>query len=252
MRLFTRVLMKREGARHYPPHASSAATVSVHVRDLAQLFNSLDPSPFWDRDLDPEAAQFIEEEFSEKLSAETWHLHVHAQEGIALAADLQAAVEHYYERLANSARRSLRDEMRLGQLALLGGAAIFLLSMTARGIVKSLLPGGAPRLLDEGLIILAWLALWRPAEWLVYGWIAPYRKRRLYERLAAIRVSVRLEAARVEAANAGGSTAPAPARKELPKDDLARHPFATVRVLEEAVIGPLLRGRGKARTAARR
>ncbi len=207
MRLPTRVLMKREGARrHTAPHAASAATVSVHVRDLAQLFNSLDPSPFWDRDLDPEAAQFIEEEFSDKLSAETWHLHVHAQEGVALAADLQAAVEHYYECLANSARR-LRDEMRLGRLALLGGAAIFLVSMTARGILMSLLTGGAPRLLDEGLIILAWLALWRPAEWLVYGWIAPYRKRRLYERLAAIRVSVRFEAARAEAANAGAGTA---------------------------------------------
>jgi hypothetical protein len=31
---------------------AGTATVSVHVRDFAQLFNSLDPSPFWDRDLD--------------------------------------------------------------------------------------------------------------------------------------------------------------------------------------------------------
>jgi hypothetical protein len=218
MRFPTHVLGRREGAKHHAAsHAASAATVSIHVRDVAQLFNSLDPSPFWDRDLDPEAAQFIEEEFSDKLSADTWHLHVHAQEGAALAADLQSAVEHYYERLASSARRRLRDEMRLGQLALLGGIAIFLLSMAARGVLTRVLPGGAPRLLDEGLIILAWLALWRPAESLVYGWIAPYRKRRLYERLAAIRVSVRPETARVEAvrvegAHANASATPAPAR----------------------------------------
>jgi hypothetical protein len=30
------------------------------------MFNSLDPAPFWDRDLDREAAGFIEEEFSDK------------------------------------------------------------------------------------------------------------------------------------------------------------------------------------------
>lgn len=173
---------------------ASAATVSIHVRDLAQLFNSLDPSPFWDRDLDHEAAQFIEEEFNEKRSAQIWHLHVYTSAGQALAADLQSAVEHYYERLASSARRHLHEETRLGQLALLGGIAIFLLSMTARTILSRTLPGGAPRILDEGLIILAWLVLWRPAETLVYDWVPLYRRRRLYERLAAIRVSVRTEA----------------------------------------------------------
>lgn len=183
------------GRHRAAQRAASAASVSIHVRNVAQMFNSLDPSPFWDRDLDREAAEFIEEEFGEKLSARSWHLHVHAQEGAAVAADLQAAVEHYYERLATSTRHRLRNEMRVGQLALLGGIAIFLLSMTIRGILGGLMRGGAPRLLDEGLIILAWLALWRPAESLVYGWVPLYRKRRLYERLAAVRVSVRTETA---------------------------------------------------------
>jgi hypothetical protein len=53
--------------------SGSAATVSINVRDLAQLFNSFDPSPLWDRDLDRVAAEFIEEEFRDKQSAEVWH-----------------------------------------------------------------------------------------------------------------------------------------------------------------------------------
>jgi hypothetical protein len=48
----------------------NSATVNIHVRDLSQMFNSLDPSPFWDRDLDRAAAEFIEEEFSEKAAAD--------------------------------------------------------------------------------------------------------------------------------------------------------------------------------------
>ncbi len=176
--------------RHRSTHHESAATVSIHVRHLAQMFNSLDPSPFWDRDLDREAASFIEEEFSEKRSARVWHLHVHASEGAELATDLQAALEHYYERLAASARRRLREQLKLGQLALLGGVGIFLLSMTAQRFLARAFQGDTPRMLDEGLIILAWLALWRPAESLVYEWVPLYRHRRLYERLTAIRVSV--------------------------------------------------------------
>jgi hypothetical protein len=181
----------KPAARH---RTTGAATVSIHVRALGQLFNSLDPSPFWDRDLDPEAAEFIEEEFSTKRSAEVWNLHVHASEGAVLATDLQAAIEHYYERLAGTTRLQQREQMRLGQISLVGGLVIFLLSMTARGLLAHVFPGRAPRMIDEGLIVLAWVALWRPAESLVYGWVPLYRKRRLYQRLAAIRVSVRMEA----------------------------------------------------------
>jgi len=186
-------------ARRLPPArqrqrgraAGSAASVSIHVRDLAQMFNSLDPSPFWDRDLDRTAAEFIEEEFREKRSAELWHLHVFAQEGAASVEDLQTAVESYYGRQASSAQNAMREHMRMAELALVGGLLIFLLAMGAREILKSAL-GALPPTVNEGLIILAWLALWRPAEALVYEWVPLYRKRRLFERLAGIHVTVRM------------------------------------------------------------
>lgn len=173
---------------------SGSATVSIHVRDAARLFNSLDPSPFWDRDLDRDAAAFIEEEFSDKPAADAWHLNVHVHDGGALGSDLQAAIENYYDRLASSVRRQLREHLLMGQLGLLAGIAIFLLSMGARELLRGSVHE-LPRILDEGLIILAWLALWRPTEVLAYEWVPLYRKRRLYRRLAGIRVAIRPEPA---------------------------------------------------------
>lgn len=195
-------MKKARGARR----GASSATVSIHVRDLAQLFNSLDPSPFWDRDLDRDAAAFIEEEFSEKRSADVWHLNVHVHEGASLGRDLQAAIENYYERLASSARHAVREHLLTGQLALLGGIAVFLVCMGARQLLQGMWRE-LPRVLDEGLIILAWLALWRPAEVLAYEWVPLYRKRRLYERLAAIRVAIRSEPATGGATHARPGTA---------------------------------------------
>jgi hypothetical protein len=186
MKITLQKLFRRRGPQR------GSATVRIHVRNLAQMFNSLDPSPFWDRDLDRTAAEFIEDEFREKLAAHTWHLNVHTLDGAELAGDLQAAVEHYYERLAVSARVNLRENIRAGELALLAGLAIFLVCMTARQVLSGVLHG-VPRILDEGLIILAWLALWRPTEALAYEWVPLYRRRRLYERLAGIRVTVRSE-----------------------------------------------------------
>jgi hypothetical protein len=34
-------------------------TIEVHVTELQQLFNAIDPSPFRERDLDPNAEEFI-------------------------------------------------------------------------------------------------------------------------------------------------------------------------------------------------
>lgn len=188
--------------RHHGRRSGSTATVNIHVRELAQLFNSLDPSPFWDRDLDRVAAEFIEDEFRDKQFAHVWHLHVHVVGGDTSSTDLQAAIENYYGRLANSSRIALREHLWMGQLALFGGLTIFLLSMGAREILSGLL-GRLPPILDEGLIILAWLALWRPAEALIYGWVPFYRNRRLFERLAGIQVSVRVAAPTVSGSHPG-------------------------------------------------
>lgn len=53
-------------ARRGEHHKRSVATVRIHIHDLTQLYNSLDPSPFWERDLDRHAAEFIEGEFLER------------------------------------------------------------------------------------------------------------------------------------------------------------------------------------------
>ncbi len=151
------------------------------------MFNSFDPSPFWDRDLDQSAAEFIEGEFRDRRRAEHWALNVHAHEGRASAADLQAAIERYYERLVVSSRLQGREQFRVGEIALAAGLAVFAICITLQTTLRDLPPA-----VDQGLIVLAWVALWRPIETLAYGWVPQYSRRRLYERLRRVRVTVRI------------------------------------------------------------
>src|SRR5690348_654938 len=50
-----------DGSRHSAgdPLPPRCAVIEVHLAELKQLFNSIDPSPFRDRDLDPKAEEFI-------------------------------------------------------------------------------------------------------------------------------------------------------------------------------------------------
>lgn len=61
---------------------------------------------------------------------------------------------------------------------MIAGVGVFLLSMSLRSMLGGLL-GTLPQILDEGLIILVWLALWRPAEVLLHGWVPLRRKQQL-------------------------------------------------------------------------
>src|SRR5246127_529012 len=52
---------EHDGNRHSAgdPLPPKCAVIEVHVAELKQLFNSIDPSPFRNRDLDPKAEEFI-------------------------------------------------------------------------------------------------------------------------------------------------------------------------------------------------
>jgi hypothetical protein len=183
-------------APHAPPaphHAhKEASTVHVHVRRLGQLFNSLDPAPFRERDLDPSAGEFIEDEFSDKPRDRSWVLEVSTEEEQNFdTKDVHSAVTTYYERMVASTSKKIRDKAWIGQWALLIGVAVFLACMLLRGLLAQHLASGAPRLLDEGLIVLAWVALWIPVEQFFYDLAPLFRERRFYRRLAQVRVHVR-------------------------------------------------------------
>ena len=46
------------------------------------------------------------------------------------------------------------------------------------------------RFLEEGLIIVGWVANWKPLEIFLYDWWPLARRRNLYRRLAAAKVTV--------------------------------------------------------------
>ncbi len=175
-----------------PGHPVS--TVSVRVKGLGQLFNSLDPSPFWDQDLDKEAAEFIEAEFRDKPRDRPWVLNIATTDAGGYSEhDVQEAIKHYYQRSADSIRRQTRERYRTGRMALVLGVGVFVACMAGRQLLGGLFTDGAPLVIGEGLIVLAWIALWLPTEHFVYD-IAPLiRERKFFHKLSQLRVHVRIE-----------------------------------------------------------
>lgn len=169
------------------------ARIEVRLRDLAQLFNSLDPSPFIDRDLDADAEDFIVSWARELPHHGDLELVVHLATPAEpdRAAGVQQAVQHYFESRAAMKRAELRLLLRRGRVSLVIGL-LFLAACFGLGLLlRPMLPAGWADFAELGLHIVGWVAMWRPLETYLYDWWPVRSDMRLMQRLARMSVTLR-------------------------------------------------------------
>jgi hypothetical protein len=169
--------------------------IEVRVRDLRQLFNEMDPSPFRDQDLAPDAEEFIVDWAREAPRDAPLGLVVYVEDPAADlaggAALLRDAVQRYFRRRAEVARHRLRELFRRGRISLAIGLAALALATGLANAIAGVVAGDLGRLLREGLVIGGWVAMWRPLEVFLYDWWPIRAEARRFDRLAAM--PVRLE-----------------------------------------------------------
>lgn len=164
--------------------------MTLQLRDLAQLFNSMDPSPFHDRDLDADAEEFIVGWASELSSRHELELTIHitTPPPPERAALVEEAVHHYFGHRAEMKQREFRQLMRRGRTSLLVGLA-FLSGCLMTGELLAVIGHGTfSKIVKEGLTIGGWVAMWRPLQIYLYDWWPLLEERGVLERLSRMRV----------------------------------------------------------------
>ncbi len=172
----------------------SAAAIEIRLSRPQQLFNSLDPSPFHDRDLDQDAEEYIVDSADEHPLKKPLTLIIHLpadQSRAGDAPDLAQAIHNYFAYQRDVTERRLRLYFRDGRITLLVGLIFLIVCITLRQLVLALGAGLPADIADEGLYILGWVAMWRPLEVFLYGWRPIWHRTRLYAKLARIPVIMR-------------------------------------------------------------
>jgi len=169
--------------------------IEVHVGELRQLFNAIDPSPFRERDLDPQADEFIVGWAREAPREARLGLLVHLDRPPGLAheaGELGDAVRKYFAYRAQVTRRRLRLLLERGRTSLLIGLVTLTASLLLGDLAAKLLAGRrAADLLRESLLIGGWVAMWRPLEVFLYDWWPIRAEASLYDRLGSMPVRIK-------------------------------------------------------------
>ena len=179
-------------------------TLALRVREMRQLFNSLDPAPFLNKDLDHACQAYIENWALSLPYDSHLHLVIHLElpPGAGDAgALLSEAIHNFYGYKIELVRGELSRLLRQGRLSLGIGLGFVIACLLLAEAIVAVAPGPAAKIAHESLTIIGWVAMWRPVQIFLYDWWPIKGRIRVYENLRFARVSL----ARADAVHAGAS-----------------------------------------------
>jgi hypothetical protein len=215
---------RRSAGDPIPPNCR---VIEVHVAELNQLFNAIDPAPFRERDLDPDAEDFIVGWAREMPADAPLALDVHLDRAAGLPEEptiLCDAIREFFGQRALASRRRLRQLFRRGRISLVIGITFLAVSLLVGDIIARLLSERrVGEILRESLLIGGWVAMWRPMEVFLYDWWPIRADAHLADWLSAMPVRISyLTDANSEAARSGLPVAPSPAKALATADQRSR------------------------------
>jgi hypothetical protein len=162
--------------------------IELRIQTLDQLFDSLDPAPFHAKALDRNAEAYLLESAAEHGARQSLVIEIHAPPQLATHfEDIVTAIHEHFALAHQQAERRHRYRRRIGRIALSAGIATLSIALLLRRLVESI---GGPfgDVLAEGLLILAWVALWRPIETIDFDSWESREQRRLLATLSRVPV----------------------------------------------------------------
>ena len=168
--------------------------LSLQVREVEQLFNSMDPTPFLNKDLDPDAETFIETWASGFAPGSRFHITIHVEQW-PLVGDpsklLIGAIHNHFSYKAERTRNVLKHFLQEGRTSLIIGIVFVTLCLLVADYIGKIDTQTIQHTIArESLTIVGWVAMWRPIQVFLYDWWPLQRQIRLYQKLGSAHIKV--------------------------------------------------------------
>lgn len=173
------------------------ACIDIRLTTARQLFDLRDPAPFRERDLDPSAVEHFlvcvrEIPLREKLRINLFILQADPTLEKPLIGD---AIRAHFEHEREIVERAITQNFRRGRFLFVLGLVVLSVFLALSKIVADIQALGlAQEIMSEGLVIMGWVAMWRPAEVLLYDWWPLFEERRWIDRLLSADLDIDIAA----------------------------------------------------------
>lgn len=172
------------------------ATIDIQIERVEQLFGSPELASLHQKALGSDAENHIVDYAGEYGRTEPLRLLVHAPVSIKpLAAEITRAIHAHFELAQAQCRRRYKRRMRIGRSMLVAGSVVLGIALLLRALLGN--PGDRAMIvaIGEGLLILGWVAMWRPVEILLFERLENHQNSALFHRLAQMPVDFEFDVA---------------------------------------------------------
>ncbi|MCQ1538528.1 hypothetical protein FTO68_05950 [Methanocalculus taiwanensis] len=171
-----------------PEDPDEIALVELKLLNVIQLFNTLDPSPFYEKELDTDAEEYIYDSFEEIPFDQPVRIIVYLPLALIsneVKENIKKAVENHFLYLGSLAEHALSVQWRRERLNLAIGIVFLFFCLTISQHASDIFEQGSlAELIAESLIIIGWVALWKPVQFFLYDLWPIRKRRRLCEKIA--------------------------------------------------------------------
>jgi hypothetical protein len=167
--------------------------IEIKLASVMQLFNSFDPAPFHEKELDSAAERYIVDSVKDFPKKTQFKIIVYLPEDLISteqAKTIGPAIHNHFRFLILVTERKFRSHFRYGRVSLLIGLSFLAVALVARQMVSALSSQLLAQLLADALLIIGWVAMWEPITVMLYQLWPIIQTKRIYERISTMEIEV--------------------------------------------------------------
>ena len=167
--------------------------IEIKLSSVMQLFNSFDPAPFHEKELDSAAEHYIVDTVSDFPKKTRLKIVIYLPPDIATterAMKIPAAIHNHFQYKMLVSDRKFRSHFQHGRITLLIGLTFLAIALVARQFVSTLDNHILAQLFADALLIIGWAAMWEPITVLLYELWPINQMKKTYEKISTMEIEV--------------------------------------------------------------
>jgi len=167
--------------------------IEIKLNSVAQLFNSFDPAPFHEKEIDFAAEQYIVNIIKDFPQKTRFKIIIYLPQELATgdqSGTIIPAIHNHFHYKMMVSEWKFRSHFRYGRSTLLIGLTVLMIALIARQLVSSMDDHIIVQLFADALLIIGWAAMWEPITVLFYELWPIIQMKKIYMKLSTMEVAI--------------------------------------------------------------
>lgn len=167
--------------------------IEINLSSAIQIFNTLDPSPFFEKQLDDDAENYIVGTVRDFPGKTPFAIVIHLPKECAGSEESRVipdAIRNHFRYKALAEDRRFRQRVSYGRFTLFVALIFLVASISVSRAFTQLGDGLVFHVVAEIFTIAGWVALWTPVTLFLYELYPIIQAKRTYERISTFEIEI--------------------------------------------------------------